>query len=131
MIEQMIADLLKLPKECEWVEYKLNYHSDEEIGKNISALSNGACLQHVPFGFLLFGIDDDTIEVKGTSFRPKMHKVGNEEPVDHAVDRREDHHHDGGKRETEQSTVGEMIGKTDLHKDLGNSRFGSFRLTWC
>ena len=79
MIEQMIADLLKLPKECEGVEFKLNYHSDEEIGKNISALSNGACLQHIPYGFLLFGIDDDTLEVKGTSFRPKMHKVGNEE----------------------------------------------------
>ena len=36
MIERMIADLLTLPKECEWVEFKLNYHSDEEIGKNIS-----------------------------------------------------------------------------------------------
>ena len=79
MIEQIITGLLKLPKECEWVEFKLNYHSDEEIGKNISALSNGASLQHVPFGFLLFGIDDKTLEVKGTTFRPKMHKIGNEE----------------------------------------------------
>lgn len=79
MIEHIITGLLKQPKECEWVEFKLNFHSDEEIGKNISALSNGACLQHVPFGFLLFGIDDKTLEVKGTTFRPKMHKVGNEE----------------------------------------------------
>lgn len=79
MIEQIINSILKQPKECEWVEFKLNYHSDEEIGKNISALSNGACLQHVPFGFLLFGMDDKTLELNGTSFRPKMHKVGNEE----------------------------------------------------
>lgn len=68
-----------LPKECEWAEFKLNYHSKEEIGENISALSNGACLQHQPYGYLLFGVDDKSIEVKGTTFHPKMFKVGTEE----------------------------------------------------
>ena len=79
MIEHIIDSLLKLPKECEWAEFKLNYHSKEEIGENISALSNGACLQHQPYGYLLFGVDDKNIDVKGTTFHPKMHKVGSEE----------------------------------------------------
>ena len=79
MIEQIIDSLLKLPKECEWAEFKLNYHSKEEIGENISALSNGACLQHQPYGYLLFGVDDKSIEVKGTTFHPKMFMVGSEE----------------------------------------------------
>ena len=62
MIEQIIDNLLKLPKECEWAEFKLNFHSKEEIGENISALSNGACIKKEPFGYLMFGIDDKTIK---------------------------------------------------------------------
>ena len=79
MIEQIIDNLLKLPKECEWAEFKLNFHSKEEIGENISALSNGACIKKEPFGYLMFGIDDKTLTVEGTTFHPKSHKVGNEE----------------------------------------------------
>jgi ATP-dependent DNA helicase RecG len=78
-IHKIIERLLKLPKECEWAEFKLNFTSEEEIGKYISALSNGACLQNEPYGYLAFGINDITILPDGTSFRPTMHKVGNEE----------------------------------------------------
>jgi predicted HTH transcriptional regulator len=78
-LHKIIERLLKLPKECEWAEFKLNFKSEEEIGKYISALSNGACLQNEPFGYLVFGIDDKTQQVSGTNFRPKLHKVGNEE----------------------------------------------------
>ena len=78
-LHKIIDRLLKLPKECEWAEFKLNFKSEEEIGKYISALSNGACLQNEPFGYLVFGIDDKTQQVSGTTFRPKLHKVGNEE----------------------------------------------------
>jgi ATP-dependent DNA helicase RecG len=46
MSEQQLKDLLnelvKQPDESEWVEFKLNFHSPEEIGERISALSNGA-----------------------------------------------------------------------------------------
>jgi predicted HTH transcriptional regulator len=78
-LHKIIDRLLKLPKECEWAEFKLNFKSEDEIGKYISALSNGACLQNEPFGYLVFGIDDKSLQVVGTTFRPKMHKVGNEE----------------------------------------------------
>lgn len=84
-LHKTIEKLLKLPKECEWVEFKLNFrseknhNSEEDIGKYCSALSNGACIQNEPFGYLVFGINDKTLKPDGTSFRPKMHKIGNEE----------------------------------------------------
>lgn len=78
-IHKILDRILKLPKECEWVEFKLNFKREEDIGKYISALSNGACLQNEPFGYLVFGIDDKSLLVEGTTFRPKLHKLGNEE----------------------------------------------------
>ena len=78
-LNKIIERLLKLPKECEWVEFKLNLKTEEEIGKYISALSNGACLQNEPFGYLAFGINDVTLQPEGTSFKASLHKVGNEE----------------------------------------------------
>ena len=56
MTEQDLSNLLeqltKAP-ENEWIEFKLNYHSDEEIGERISALANGACLNNQPIPCIL------------------------------------------------------------------------------
>ena len=65
----LINDLIKQPNESEWVEFKLNYHSAEEIGERISALANGACLHNQPFGYLIFGVEDKTHKVVGTTFK--------------------------------------------------------------
>lgn len=80
---QLLEDLTKLPSENEWVEFKLNYKGPidgpTEIGERISALSNGACLHHQPFGYLVYGVKDISHEVEGTSFKPFLEKKGNEE----------------------------------------------------
>jgi len=39
---ELVNDLVKQSHESEWVEFKLNFHSEQEIGERISALSNGA-----------------------------------------------------------------------------------------
>lgn len=78
-LNEIVKSLLSLPKECEWAEFKLNFHGEEELGQNISALSNGACLQGKPYGYILYGINDISISVKGTTFRPKSHKIKKEE----------------------------------------------------
>jgi len=78
-LHRLIDRLTKLPKECEWVEFKLNLKTNEEIGEYISALSNGACLQNEPFGYLVFGVKDGVHTIEGTDFSPKMYKVGKEE----------------------------------------------------
>jgi len=77
-LKELLTELVKQPHESEWVEFKLNYHSAEEIGERISALSNGACIQGQPLGYLIFGIEDKTHIIKGTSFKAKSHKKGNE-----------------------------------------------------
>jgi len=76
---ELINELVKQPHESEWVEFKLNFHSEQEIGERISALANGACIQNQDFGYLVFGIEDKTHIIKGTNFKPKQHKKGNEE----------------------------------------------------
>jgi ATP-dependent DNA helicase RecG len=78
MYKNLILWLIKQPKECEWVEFKKNFHSAEEIGERISALSNGACLHKQPCGFLVFGIEDEQLEITGTTFNPSNQKKGNE-----------------------------------------------------
>lgn len=76
---KLINTLTKLTQETEWVEFKHNFHSSEEIGERLSALSNSACLCNKPYGYLIFGIDDTTHKVVGTTFKAKSHKKGNEE----------------------------------------------------
>ncbi len=71
--------LISLPKETEWVEFKHNFHSPEEIGERISALANSAALLNETFGYLVFGVEDVTHQVIGTTFKAKHHKRGGEE----------------------------------------------------
>jgi len=76
---ELLNQLIKLPNESEWLEFKLNFHSAEEIGERISALANGACIHNQPFGYLVFGIENDTHIIRGTTFKAKTHKKGNED----------------------------------------------------
>lgn len=74
-----LVERLASNRECEWIEFKHNFHSPEEIGERISALSNSACLSGQPFGYIVFGIEDQTRQIVGTTFKAKSHKVGNQE----------------------------------------------------
>lgn len=76
---ELLTELVKQPNESEWVEFKLNFHSPEEIGERLSALSNGACIHNQPFGYLVFGVEDKTHLIKGTTFKAKSHTKGNED----------------------------------------------------
>lgn len=86
---ELIDELVKQPNESEWVEFKHNFHSITEIGERISALANGACIHNQGFGYLVFGIEDKTHTILGTSFKPKSHKKGNEE-IEHWLAQRLD-----------------------------------------
>ncbi|GHT82036.1 hypothetical protein FACS1894125_4000 [Actinomycetota bacterium] len=57
--------------ENEIVEFKKasNNFSTEEIGRYFAALSNEAALREKPCAWLIFGIDDKTHEIFGTSWR--------------------------------------------------------------
>jgi ATP-dependent DNA helicase RecG len=78
-LNSLLESLLALPKETEWVEFKHNFHSFEEVGETLSALSNGACLHNQACGHLIYGAEDGSHKVVGTDFKPSAKKKGNEE----------------------------------------------------
>lgn len=80
-LKNLINTLLKLPSETEWVEFKRNNSNPEEIGEYISALSNSATLHNKPYAYLLWGIEDGTLNIVGTSFAPFNQKKGNEDLI--------------------------------------------------
>ncbi|MCF0214183.1 MAG: putative DNA binding domain-containing protein [Muribaculaceae bacterium] len=65
LLNRQIKDIRK---ENHWLEFKSNYQEADRLGRYISALSNGACLDHEDFAYLYFGVDDETLCVKGTTF---------------------------------------------------------------
>ncbi len=78
-LEGLIRELIKLPKESLWFEFKKNNYNPEEIGEYISALSNSAALVGKSFAYLIWGINDKSHEIEGTVFSPDAEKKGNEE----------------------------------------------------
>ena len=75
----LINELRKLPSETEWAEFKVNNDEPAMIGEYLSAISNSAALHERDCGYVLYGIDNDTHDITGTAFQPKLAKVGNEE----------------------------------------------------
>ena len=64
-------------QEEDWFEFKLNKDMPDMLGKYVSALSNSAAISQHPYGYMIWGIDDSTHEIKGTSFYPGREKKGN------------------------------------------------------
>lgn len=78
-LRDIVADIQASPTECEWVEIKHNNHDPQSIGEYISALSNGAAYMGQSRGYMIWGIDDNTHQIIGTSFNPKTEKIGSQE----------------------------------------------------
>lgn len=79
-VEAKLGDLLKLPAETEWVEFKHNNDNPQMIGEYLSAVSNSAALESQPLGYIVWGIEDGTHNVVGTTFKPRQQKgQGNED----------------------------------------------------
>ncbi|WP_187648127.1 ATP-binding protein [Nitrosophilus labii] len=77
-IVSLVKELLKQPKESEWLEFKHNNKDPQMIGEYISALSNSAALHRKTNAYMIWGVDDTTHKLLGTSFSPSQTKVGGE-----------------------------------------------------
>jgi predicted HTH transcriptional regulator len=75
----LVHELRKLPAETEWVEFKHNKAEPEEIGEYLSALANSAALLGKVNAYLVWGVDNKTHNIIGTTFKPATIKLGNEE----------------------------------------------------
>ena len=77
--ERLIRELLRLPGETTWVEFKRNNKDAKMIGKLISALSNSAVLEGKECGWIVWGIENGSRCIAGTSFEPVTEKKGNQD----------------------------------------------------
>ncbi|MBM4287534.1 MAG: transcriptional regulator [Deltaproteobacteria bacterium] len=78
-LQSLVRQLVTLPRETEWVEFKHNKADPADIGEYVSALANSAALHGKPCAYALWGVEDRTRRIVGTTFRPRQTKVGNEE----------------------------------------------------
>jgi predicted HTH transcriptional regulator len=74
----LIDNLRKYPEETEFLEFKQSFSDFEKEGKDISALANSAAYHAVKAAYKIWGIDDATHEVVGTTFKPRSKKKGNQ-----------------------------------------------------
>lgn len=75
-----LAELRGLSQEAEWVEFKSNWDQKEDIGEYISALSNSAALLGKPCAYIVWGVEDGSHKIIGTTFLPRQTKgKGNED----------------------------------------------------
>ncbi len=66
-------------EESEWIEFKHNNCRPDEIGETISAVSNAARLHQRDVAYIVWGIENGTRKVVGTSFKPRQTKVKSQE----------------------------------------------------
>ena len=78
-LASLVRELCALPRETEWVEFKVNEAEPQAIGEYISALANAAALVGKAFAYLVWGVRDEAHAIVGTTFEPHAARVGNEE----------------------------------------------------
>ena len=74
-----LVDELLINSESEWLEFKVGVSDSEVIGELCSALSNGAALVGRDGGYVVWGVDDKSRRIVGTSFNPETAKRGNQD----------------------------------------------------
>lgn len=74
----IVTELRKLPHETEWVEFKVNNADPQEIGEYLSALSNAAAYNGKASAYMVWGVENETHNIAGTTFSPAAAKKGNE-----------------------------------------------------
>ncbi len=78
-LTSLVRELCALPRETEWLEFKVDEAEPRSIGEYLSALANAAALAGKAFAYLVWGVVDDDHAVVGTTFDPHSARVGNEE----------------------------------------------------
>lgn len=67
---KLVEQLVSRSTESQTVEFKQSNDDAFMIGKDISALANAAVMEGRDYAYMLWGVDDSTHEIVGTSFNP-------------------------------------------------------------
>lgn len=81
----LLETLLSYKDEYEWLDFKENWFSKDEIGEYISAIANSTALCGKEFGYIVWGVNDETKEVVGTTVN--FNKDIDNEPYKHYLAR--------------------------------------------
>lgn len=74
----LVNELIALPAEASWAEFKHNNSDKDMIGKTCSALSNAARIENKHFAYIVWGVEDGSNDIIGTSFEPSRKLIGNQ-----------------------------------------------------
>ncbi len=77
-LADLVRELVKNRSETPWLEFKHNKAEPQEIGEYISALSNSAAIAGKTHGYLVWGVDDQSHAILGTTFSPDTVRKGNQ-----------------------------------------------------
>lgn len=78
-LKLLVYELCKYPSETQWIEFKHNNCDPRMIGQDISALANSAVLTDRNHAYMVWGIDDKTHEIIGTSVNLRNERRGAQE----------------------------------------------------
>lgn len=67
-LKEKIMELISSESEQEWYEFKENWFRPDELGEYVSAISNAAAFHYQEEGYFIWGINDATHEIVGTTF---------------------------------------------------------------
>ena len=68
MVNEIINEMRLHLYEMPWIEFKQNNQNPQEIGEYISALSNTAALFNQEHAYMIWGVEDVTHNLCGTTF---------------------------------------------------------------
>lgn len=74
----LLQSLCALPRETNWLEFKVNIFSAESVGKYVSGLANAAMLDRQRAAYMVWGVEDRAHEIVGTDVRIENEKKGDE-----------------------------------------------------
>jgi len=72
-IKEKVLELCEYSDEQEWFEFKENWFEPEALGEYISALSNAAAFHHQKYAYFIWGVNDESHEIVGTTFNQYKH----------------------------------------------------------
>lgn len=75
----LIKELISIPTETEWLEFKHNNFDPQMIGSDISALANSAAYRGKDKAYMIWGVNNETHEILGTDYNRFSKIINNQE----------------------------------------------------
>ena len=84
-LTELLDGLISRDYEEDWFEFKENWFEPHQLGEYISGMSNAAALVGQEYAYFVWGVEDKTHKIVGTSF--DYHRDVRNEPLEHYLAR--------------------------------------------